>query len=207
MRRHPAPGSGLSSHSRHRQALAACAVAIHTPVAQLAEQRSPKPQVGGSSPSWRATPAVPSRKSGQIGNQSRMNSKIESSKEAASSGGDIAKYVISAVLLLAGLFVWFWFSSADRALAFGSWTPQLRALAVVVGLVAGAFVFVGTAKGRAARNFLVESRFELRKVVWPTRQESIRTTWVVILAVIILSLLLGGFDFLIQKTTQWFLAR
>jgi preprotein translocase, SecE subunit, bacterial len=62
-------------------------------------------------------------------------------------------------------------------------------------------------KGRDTREFLSESRFELRKVVWPTRQEAIRTTWVVIVVVIILSLLLGGFDFVISRLTQWFLGR
>jgi len=55
--------------------------------------------------------------------------------------------------------------------------------------------------------FVSEVRDELRKVVWPTRQEAIRMTWVVIVVVLILSLLLGGFDFLIQKLTQWFLSR
>jgi len=135
-----------------------------------------------------------------------VNSKIESSKGAAS-GGDIAKYVISAVLLIAGLFVWFWFSAPERAGQLGSWAPQLRGLAVLVGLVAGGLVFLGTTRGRDTREFLSESRFELRKVVWPTRQEAIRTTWVVVVVVIILSLLLGGFDFLIQKATQWFLGR
>ena len=117
------------------------------------------------------------------------------------------KYAVSAVLVVAGLFVWFWFSAPDRAVQLGSWAPQIRGLAVLVGLVLGALVFLGTAKGRLTREFLSESRFELRKVVWPTRQESIRTTWVVIVVVIILSLLLGGFDFVIQKATQWFLGR
>ena len=140
------------------------------------------------------------------GTRIQVNSKIEPSKGAAFSG-DIAKYVVSALLLLAGLFVWFWFSSPERAAQLGTWAPQLRGLAVVVGLVASIFVFMGTSKGREARGFLSESRFELRKVVWPTRQEAVRTTWVVIVVVIILSLLLGGFDFVIQKLTQWFLAR
>ncbi|OOW73820.1 preprotein translocase subunit SecE [Xanthomonas axonopodis pv. martyniicola] len=135
-----------------------------------------------------------------------MNSKIEPSKSASSSA-DVVKYVVSAALVVAGLFVWFWFSAPERATQLGAWTPQLRALAVIVGLVAGTFVFLGTGKGRETREFLSESRFELRKVVWPTRQEAIRTTWVVIVVVIILSLLLGGFDFVIQKLTQWFLAR
>ncbi|WP_313645474.1 preprotein translocase subunit SecE [Stenotrophomonas sp.] len=135
-----------------------------------------------------------------------MNSKIEHSKDAAS-GGDIVKYIGAALLVLAGLFVWFWFSAPERAAQLGAWSGQLRALAVVVGLVAGGAVFMLTTKGRQTLEFLSESRFELRKVVWPTRQEAVRMTWVVIVVVIVLSLLLGGFDFVIQKLTQWFLGR
>ncbi len=55
-----------------------------------------------------------------------------------------------------------------------------------------------TVKGAQTREFLGESRFELRKVVWPTRQETTRTTWVVIAVVILMSLLLAGFDVVIQ---------
>ena len=119
----------------------------------------------------------------------------------------MVKYVGAALLVLAGLFVWFWFSTPARAAQLGAWSGQLRALAVVVGLVAGGALFMFTAKGHQVREFLSESRFELRKVVWPTRQEAIRMTWVVIVVVIVLSLLLGGFDFVIQKLTQWFLGR
>jgi preprotein translocase subunit SecE len=135
-----------------------------------------------------------------------MNSKIDHSKSAAP-GGDIVKYVGAALLVLAGLFVWFWFSDPVRAAQLGAWSGQLRALAVVVGLVAGGGVFMLSTKGRQTLEFLSESRFELRKVVWPTRQEAIRMTWVVVVVVIVLSLLLGGFDFVIQKLTQWFLGR
>jgi preprotein translocase subunit SecE len=59
-------------------------------------------------------------------------------------------------------------------------------------------LFMTTAKGAETREFLGESRFELRKVVWPTRQETTRTTWVVIVVVIIMSLILALFDWLIQ---------
>ena len=137
-----------------------------------------------------------------------MNSKIEQSKDTSTSGGDILKYVIATLLVLAGLFVWFWFSAdSGRAAQLGAWAGQIRALAVILGLAGGIGVFMMTGKGRDTREFVSESRFELRKVVWPTRQEAIRMTWVVIVVVIILSLLLGGFDFVIQKLTQWFLGR
>jgi preprotein translocase subunit SecE len=125
-----------------------------------------------------------------------MNSKVERSKAAASSAGDIAKYALALALVLAGLVVWWWF--ADQ------WATPLRALAVVAGLVLGAVVFLGTAKGRDTKEFLVESRFELRQVVWPTRQEALRMTWVVAIVVTILSLLLGGFDWIIQALLKLF---
>ena len=134
-----------------------------------------------------------------------MNSKINPAQTA--SGGDIVKYVFAALLAVGGLFVWFWFSAPDRAAQLGSWAPQLRGLAVAVGLVAGTLVFLASAKGREVREFLSESRFELRKVVWPTRQETTRMTWVVIAVVVILSLILAGFDFFVQKAIQWFLGR
>jgi preprotein translocase subunit SecE len=44
-------------------------------------------------------------------------------------------------------------------------------------------------------------------VVWPTRQEAMRTTWVVILAVLILSLILAGFDVVIQAAVKFLLGR
>ena len=125
-----------------------------------------------------------------------MNSKVERSKAAASSAGDIAKHVLALALVLAGLVVWWWFTD--------QWATPLRALAVVAGLVLATLVFLGTAKGRDTREFLVESRFELRKVVWPTRQEALRMTWVVSIVVVILSLMLGGFDWVIQGLLKLF---
>ena len=125
-----------------------------------------------------------------------MNSKVEHSKAAASSAGDIVKYALALALVVAGLVAWWWFE--------GQWATPLRALAVVAGLALGALVFLGTTKGRETREFLVESRFEMRKVVWPTRQEALRMTWVVGVVVVILSLLLGGFDWVIQALLKLF---
>ena len=125
-----------------------------------------------------------------------MNSKIEQPR--TSSGGDMVKYALALLLVAAGVFVFYWFDQ---------WPGGLRALAVVAGLIAGAVVFAMTAKGAATREFLSESRFELRKVVWPTRQEAMRTTWVVMIAVVIISLLLAGFDVIIQAAVKFLLGR
>ena len=125
-----------------------------------------------------------------------MNSKVEHSKTAAASAGAIVKYAVALALVLAGLVAWWWFA--------GQWQAPVRALAVVAGLVLGALVFLATAKGRDTREFLVESRFELRKVVWPTRQEALRMTWVVGIVVVVLSLLLGAFDWIIQALLEQF---
>jgi preprotein translocase subunit SecE len=50
--------------------------------------------------------------------------------------------------------------------------------------------------------FLRETRDELKKVVWPTRQETIRLTFVVIAVSLIVGLFLGGLDFTFTKTIQ-----
>jgi len=125
-----------------------------------------------------------------------LNSKVEQSR--STSAGDVAKYALAVLLAAAGLFAYIWFEQ---------WPGALRALAVAGGLVAGVAVFLTSHKGAQTLEFLSESRFELRKVVWPTRQEATRTTWVVMLAVLILSLLLAGFDVVIQAAVKWLLGR
>jgi len=59
----------------------------------------------------------------------------------------------------------------------------------VAGLIA-----MQTLKGRTAVAFAKESRTEVRKVVWPTRQEAIQTTGIVLVVTLLMSLLLWGLD-------------
>ena len=55
-----------------------------------------------------------------------------------------------------------------------------------------------THTGRSFREFVAESHFELRKVVWPTREETLRTTGVIIVVVIIISIILGLIDLMLK---------
>ncbi len=127
-----------------------------------------------------------------------MNSKVVHHKSGAS-GADIVKYALALLLVAAGVAAFYWFQ--------GQWPTPVRVLAVIGGLVLGAVVFLTTRKGAETLEFLSEARFELRKVVWPTRQEALRTTWIVILMVIVISLILAGFDVVIQWVIKWFLGQ
>lgn len=51
-------------------------------------------------------------------------------------------------------------------------------------------------------NFLRETRDELKKVVWPTRQEVIRLTGVVIIVSVFVGIFLGGTDFILTKLIE-----
>ena len=116
-------------------------------------------------------------------------------------GVDLGAAVLAAkdsgLLVAGGLFAFYWFD--------GQWPTFVRVLSVLVGLIAAGAVFMTTAKGAQTREFFAETRFELRKVVWPTRQEAMRMTWVVIIAVIIIALVLAGFDTVIQWLLRLFL--
>ncbi|HZX75709.1 preprotein translocase subunit SecE [Lysobacter sp.] len=125
-----------------------------------------------------------------------MNSKVE--QPGSASAGDIVKYALALLLVAAGVSAYIYFDQ---------WPGALRALAVAAGLVLGAGVFLISAKGLQTREFLSESRFELRKVVWPTRQEAMRTTWVVMIAVAVLSLILAGMDLVIQFAVKLILGQ
>ena len=126
-----------------------------------------------------------------------MNSRVDPS--SSTSGADLAKYALAILLVAGGVFAFYWFQ--------GQWPDVARVLAVAGGVVAGIVVFLTTALGVRTLAFLGEARFELRKVVWPKRQEATRTTWVVIAVVVLISLLLMFFDVVVQAAIKWLLAR
>ena len=128
-----------------------------------------------------------------------MNSKAVQNKPKTNSSADVAKFVVAGLLLAGSVFAYYWFD--------GQWSAWLRILVVVAGLVLSALVFMSSAKGPKLREFVRESIFELRKVVWPTRQEAMRMTWIVMLVVVIFSLVLFGFDAIIAQAIKWLLSR
>ena len=80
---------------------------------------------------------------------------------------------------------------------FSDMSPLYRALGVVVALLA-AFVALQTEQGKAFNQLRKDSMVELRKVVWPTRQETLQTTAIVLVFVLIVALLLFVLDWVLN---------
>ena len=55
------------------------------------------------------------------------------------------------------------------------------------------------------RSFFDEVKQEIDKVTWPTRKETIATTWVVVFIVILISFYLGACDLVLAKLLRFFL--
>lgn len=74
----------------------------------------------------------------------------------------------------------------------------MRTLGVVGAVIVALLLAWRTAIGQATLTFLGDARMEVRKVVWPSRQETIQVTLMVLLMVIVMGLILWGFDTLLS---------
>ncbi|HID83045.1 MAG TPA: preprotein translocase subunit SecE [Chromatiales bacterium] len=110
--------------------------------------------------------------------------------ESKSSPLDTVKLVAAILLLLLGIAVFYYF--ADQAVLY-------RVLGMLALTIAGAVVFLTSRQGHALKGFLKASRTEMRKVVWPTRAETLQTT----LVVIVMVLLMGIFLWLLDMFLGW----
>lgn len=113
---------------------------------------------------------------------------MSTSKTEQRGSYDGLKWVVVFVLLAAGVVGNSYFADESvlyRALA-------LVALAAVAGLVA-----VQTVKGRDFWELLKDARTEIRKVIWPNRQETTQTTLIVLALVVLVALILWGLDTLL----------
>ena len=111
--------------------------------------------------------------------------KANAENQSSSSSMDGLKWVAVFALLAAAVVGNYLYSDVSVVLR----TSAVIALVAVAGITA-AF----TAKGKAAIRFASESRMEVRKVVWPTRQEATQTTFIVLAVTVVMALALWGID-------------
>jgi preprotein translocase subunit SecE len=86
---------------------------------------------------------------------------------------------------------------------FNEESVLIRAVAVIIAAVIAGGIALQTSKGRNALEFASESRTEVRKVVWPTRQEAIQTTLIVLVVTAIMALVLWGLDGILVRVVAF----
>lgn len=115
-----------------------------------------------------------------------MNARAESESSVI----DTVKLIVAALVFLGGVGGFYYY--ADELLLYR-----------VLGLIAVSLIAVGlsmtTRAGREVWAFARDSRQELRKVIWPTKQESLQTTVIVLVMV----LLIGAFLWLLDTFFLW----
>ena len=102
------------------------------------------------------------------------------------SGSDQWKTILAIAIVIAALALYY-----VNPLNFNTLTKVLITLLWFV--IAGA-VFIKSTQGDRFLHFLRETRIELRKVVWPTREETAKTTGIIMIAVVIVAIFLWIID-------------
>jgi preprotein translocase subunit SecE len=103
---------------------------------------------------------------------------------------DKLKFVLALVLAVAGVVGFYLLSEQVMV---------LRVFSVLGGLIAGGAVAWFTKPGRAFAGFVSEAINEAKKVVWPSRRETVQTTGVVFLFVVVMAFFLWMTD----KSLEW----
>ena len=110
---------------------------------------------------------------------------MNSQAEAPASIADVIKQVFSVIILISGLVGFYYFS-------------EVQLLYRVLGLVGAVIISLGlvltTELGQGLWNFILESKIEVRKVVWPTRDETTKTTLLVFAMVFTVGFILWLLD-------------
>jgi len=111
------------------------------------------------------------------------------------SARDYLFWSIGLLIVVGGVYGFYHFS--DEIM-----TP-IRAAGLLVSIIVAAFVVAQTVKGGEFFSFMREADVERRKVVWPTRNETLQTTMVVIVITIIAAVLL----FIMDTVFGWLVRR
>ncbi len=106
--------------------------------------------------------------------------------ETSESGAlDVLKLLIAAALLVGGVFGYYWYLE---------WMLAVRVLLVLGGLAACIGVAATSTQGQRIWAFIQGSRIEIRKVVWPTKQETTQTAIAVFIFTLVMALFFWALD-------------
>ncbi len=101
---------------------------------------------------------------------------------------DWLKWLVVAAILGGGVYAnWY----------YGEESLLLRVVGLLVLATVAGFVSLQTERGRSTWSLIKEARSEIRRVVWPSNQETTQTTLVVLVLIVIFALILWGLDSLL----------
>ena len=98
---------------------------------------------------------------------------------------DVLKLLIAAALLVGGVFGYYWYLE---------WMLWARVLLVLGGLAACVGVAATSTQGQRIWAFIQGSRIEIRKVIWPTKQETTQTAIAVFIFTLVMALFFWALD-------------
>ena len=97
--------------------------------------------------------------------------------------------LLSLILLLAGIVMFYYF--IDIRLFY-------RVLGLLFILIVSSLILYQTSFGKTVYGYVIDSKIELKKVSWPTKQETTQTALGVIVIVVIIGILLWLVDMLLS---------
>lgn len=109
---------------------------------------------------------------------------------------DTLKLFFAILLVGAGIFGFHYY--ADQSLLY-------RVLVLLGIIIVALVVIYQTAVGRLGWAYLQDSRVELKRVVWPTRQQALQMTLMVCFLVVLASIFMWGLDWVIGSLIGWLL--
>jgi preprotein translocase subunit SecE len=101
---------------------------------------------------------------------------------------DTVKLLLSVTIIVAAILGFYYFDAYSQLM-------RVLGLLVLVGLAV--LIAYQTVLGRRVWKFATDAKVEVRKVVWPSRQETVQTTLIVFVVVLIMGIVLWLFDMML----------
>jgi len=113
--------------------------------------------------------------------------------ENQSNSLDMVKWGVAALLVAAAVIGNQFYTDANVV---------ARVAGVIIAFAIAGIIALQTVKGKQAQSFAREAQIEVRKVVWPTRQEALNTTFIVLAATAVMALILWGLDAVLLRVVN-----
>jgi preprotein translocase subunit SecE len=110
---------------------------------------------------------------------------MDTKVDAGNAAFDALKLLAAGAVLLGGIFGYYYYADVS---------VLVRAIGVLLALGVGAVISLQSTRGQELVKFVQGARVELRKVVWPTREETIQMT----ITVLIFAMIMGVFFWLLD---------